>query len=442
MTATDLPASPNVAQPPLADEQFDVGATEDSLTRMTDLFARHGDIYRVYAPGRKSHTWVINHPDDVKRVLVGNHRNYTKGTGLERVKILLGNGLMTSEGDFWRRQRSMMQPFFHRRVVTEFNELIDAANGRFIEKWAAQAARGELVNLTDDMSELTLEIVLGSIFGKDLETLTQQPGGNPFAVVTKEPARDLKFAYRFRSLAKLVSSLMAQRRAAPAEHFDFLSMLMNARDKESGDPMTERALIDEVMTLVVAGHETTASGLNWVWYLLATHPEVDARMHAEIEATPEITAPGLGRMEELQYTQNVINEGLRLYPPGWLLSRRSLDADTLSGYEIPAGTDVLLSPYLLHRHPHYWKNPDAFWPERFDAEHESERPRFAYIPFAAGPRHCIGESLALYEMLMHLYKVARHYRLRLASDEPVELEAQINLRTRKPLVMRLERRRW
>jgi cytochrome P450 len=440
MTAPDSPPKPPLSQPPEADVQFDVGATEDSLQRMTDLVARFGDVYRVYAPGRKSYTWVINHPDDVKRVLVGNHRNYTKGTGLDRVKILLGNGLMTSEGDFWRRQRYMMQPLFHRRVVTEFNQLIDAANARFIDKWAAQAARGESVNLTEDMSELTLEIVLGTIFGKDLAVLTQQPGGNPFAVVTKETARDLKFAYQFRLLGKQVASLMAKRRAEPAEHFDYLSMLMNARDKESGDPMTERALIDEVMTLVVAGHETTASGLNWAWYLLAKHPEIDARMHAEIQATPELTAPNLGAMEALQYTQNVINEALRLYPPGWVLSRRSLEPDVLSGYEIPAGTDVLLSPYLLHRHPQYWKDPDAFRPERFDAEHESERPRFAYIPFAAGPRHCIGESLALYEMLMHLYKVARHYRLTLASDEPIELEAQINLRTRKPLVMRLERR--
>ncbi len=440
MTATDLPASAPHREPPEADLQFDIGATEDSLERMTALFARYGDIYRVYAPGRKSHTWIINHPEDVKRVLVSNHRNYTKGLGLDRVKILLGNGIMTSEGDFWRRQRYMMQPLFHRRVVTEFNQLIDAANARFIDKWATQAARGELVNLTDDMSELTLEIVLGSIFGKDLATLTRQPGGNPFEVVTKQTARDLKFAYQFRSLGKLVSALIAKRRAEPAEHFDYLSMLMNARDKESGDPMSERALIDEVMTLVVAGHETTASGLNWAWYLLARNPQADARMHAEIQAAPDITAPGLGQMEALQYTQNVINEALRLYPPGWLLSRRSIEPDVLSGFTIPAGTDVLLSPYLLHRHPQYWKEPDAFRPERFDAEHESERPRFAYIPFAAGPRHCIGESLALYEMLMHLYKVARHYRLALASDDPVELDAQINLRTRKPLVMRLERR--
>ncbi len=422
-------------QPPEADVQFDINADDESFERMTQLFARHGDIYRVYAPGRKSHTYVINHPDDIKRVLVSNHRNYTKGVGLDRVKILLGNGIMTSEGDFWRQQRYMMQPLFHRRVVTQFARLIEQSNDRLIDKWATQSARGEFVNLTDDMSELTLEIVLQSIFGSDLPQLRQ-----PFEVVTREQARDLKFAYQFRSLTKLVAQLIARRRAGKEEHFDFLGLLMDARDKETGDPMTDKALIDEVMTLVVAGHETTASALNWTWYLLSRHPQVDARLAAEINAAPEYTAPSLAQMEALAYTNAVVNEALRLYPPGWLLSRRTVEADTLSGYEIPAGSDVFLSPYFLHRHPRYWQEPDAFRPERFDAEHEAERPRFAYMPFAAGPRHCIGETLALYEMLMHLYKVARHYRLALTGDEPIELEAQINLRTRKPLFMRLERR--
>jgi cytochrome P450 len=204
--------------------------------------------------------------------------------------------------------------------------------------------------------------------------------------------------------------------------------------------MSERQLIDEIMTLVVAGHETTASGLNWTWYLLSRHPEVDAHLHAEIQAAPELKAPSLAQMEALGYTQQVVNEALRLYPPGWLLSRRSVGADVLGGYDIAPGTDVLLSPYLLHRHPRYWHDADAFIPERFAPEHEAQRPRFAYMPFAAGPRHCIGETFALYEMLMHLYKVARHYRLTQASQEPIELEAQINLRTRKPLYMRLERR--
>ena len=421
--------------PPEAQHQFDVGSTDDSLDRMIELFARHGDIYRVYVPTRRAYTYVVHHPDDVKRVLVSNHRNYTKGLGLDRVKILLGKGLMTSEGEFWKRQRYMMQPFFHRRVITEFASLIDSANDRFIARWEALAARGELVNLTEEMSELTLDIVLSSIFGTDLETM--QPA---FEVVTKEPARDLQFAFKFRSLAKLVGDLVRRRRDNKEEHFDYVGMLMNARDKETGDAMSERALVDEVMTLVVAGHETTASALNWTWYLLSQHPEIEARLHAEIDAVPATTAPSLAQMEALAYTQQVVNEALRLYPPGWLLSRRTIDADVLSGFEIPAGTNVLLPLYLLHRHPRYWQDPDTFWPERFAPQHEAERPRFAYMPFAAGPRHCIGETFALYEMLMHLYKVARHYRLSYVSDSPIELEAQINLRTRYPLHMRLERR--
>ncbi len=407
---------------------------------MTELFARYGDTYRVYAPGRASYTYVIHHPDDVKRVLVTNHKNYVKGLGLDRVKILLGKGIMTSEGELWRRQRYMMQPFFHRRVVTQYAQLITEANERFIARWEALTARGELVNLTDEMSELTLEIVLRSIFGTDLDRLTAQLGGNPFEVVTKDSERNLQFAYKFRSLTRLVADLMARRRAEHSEHFDFLAMLMDARDKETGRPMEDRELIDEVMTLIVAGHETTASGLNWTWYLLSQHPEVADRLHAELDAAPEFAAPSLTEMESLPYTQQVVNEALRLYPPGWLLSRRTLEADELGGYAIPANSNVLLPLYLLHRHPKFWQEPERFWPERFAPEHEADRPRYAYMPFAAGPRHCIGETLALYEMLVHLYKVARHYRLTYVPDQPLELEAQINLRTRYPLHMKLERR--
>ena len=407
---------------------------------MIELFRTHGDTYRVFVPARGSYTYVIHHPDDVKRVLVANHRNYTKGVGLDRVKILLGKGLMTSEGELWKRQRYMMQPFFHRRVVTEFATVIGQANDRFIARWEEISRRGSPVNLTDEMSELTLEIVLRSIVGTDLDRLRGEMGVNPFEVVTKEQGRNLQFAFKFRSLTKLVAAMIARRRASAEEHFDFLGMLLGARDKESGAPMPERELIDEVLTLIVAGHETTASALNWTWYLIAQHPQVEARLHAEIDAAPEAPAPGLAQMEALPYTQQVISEALRLYPPGWLLSRRTIEADELGGYAVPPGTNVLLPLYLLHRHPDFWSDPEAFRPERFAPDQEGTRPRFAYMPFAAGPRHCIGETLAVYEMLMHLYKLARHYRLRYVPDKPLELEAQINLRTRYPLHMKLERR--
>ncbi len=429
------------AHPPEAEPPFDIGATDDSLERMTALFALHGDIYRVHSPARKGFVYVINHPDDVKRVLVGNHRNYSKGLGLDRVKILLGNGIMTSEGEFWRRQRHMLQPMFHRRVISRFGEVIAAANDQLVARWSRLAERGALVNVTDETSKLTLEIVLRAIFGRDLERMTAEMGTNPFSVVAHESARDLRFAYRFRSLGRLIAELVRRRRGEPDQHFDFVAMLMDARDKDSGDAMSEKELIDEIMTLVVAGHETTASALNWTWYLLARHPEVERRLHAQIDASPERPALSLVGAEGLTYARQVCDEALRLYPPGWLLSRRTLAPDVLCGVTIPAGVDVLFSPYLLHRHPRYWSEPDRFLPERFDPANEAERPRFAYMPFAAGPRHCIGETFSLFEMLVHLYKVGRRFRLVLDTEAPVELEALVNLRTRQPLLMRLEPRR-
>ena len=198
--------------PPGPTAGFDLGGTDESLRLMRDCFSQFGDTYRVFAPARGVYNYVINHPDDVKRVMLSNHRNYTKGEGMDRVKILLGNGIMTSEGDHWRRQRRMMQPSFHRRVIDQFGRLIEEVNEKFAHRWAASGARGEPINLTDEVSELTLEIVLRSIFGSDLARLEQQMGGNPFAVVAKETDRDLRFAFRFRSLAKLVGELIQRRR--------------------------------------------------------------------------------------------------------------------------------------------------------------------------------------------------------------------------------------
>jgi enediyne biosynthesis protein E7 len=428
------------AQAPSAAVQFDIGATDDSLARMRELFVVHGDIYRVYSPSRQSYSYVIHHPDDIKRVLVSNHRNYTKGIGLDRVKILLGNGIMTSEGEFWRCQRYMMQPLFHRRVMHEFALTIAQANDRLLTRWESHAGQGNPINLTDEMSELTLEVVLQAIFGRDLKLLTQQLGANPFEVLTAEPARNLQFAYRFRSLGKWINAVITRRREHQEEHYDYLGMLMNARDKDTGSAMSDRALLDEVLTLIVAGHETTASGLNWAWYLLSQHDAALQRLQDEVDMPPTLETLDISQSESLVYTRQVIDEALRLYPPGWLLSRRAREADVLCGYDIPAGSDVLLSPFIIHRHPSFWNDTEQFMPERFDAAASAKRPRFAYLPFAAGPRHCIGETFALYEMLVHFYKVARHFRMSYVADRPLELEAQINLRSKYPIHMRLERR--
>jgi enediyne biosynthesis protein E7 len=429
-----------ISIPPGPAEGFDLGGSDESLARLQDYFARYGDIYRVFAPSRGVFNYVINHPDDIKRVLLTNHRNYTKGEGMDRVKILLGNGIMTSEGAFWRRQRRMLQPSFHRRVIDQFSALIGEVNEKYVKRWSAMAARGEPVNLSNDTSELTLEIVLKSIFGSDLERLEHQMGVNPFEVVAKQSNRDLKFAFQFRSLARLVSELIQRRRREPEQHFDFLSMFMLSRDRDSDDPMSDKELIDEVLTLIVAGHETTAAALTWTWYLVSRHPETAARLQAEADRTSADEVLGLDAAEAMSFTHQVLQEALRLYPPGWLITRRAIEADELGGFAIAPRTDVFISPYMLHRHPTFWSEPEKFEPTRFAGADADERHRFAYIPFAVGPRHCIGENLAMFEMLVHVRTMARRFRLRRATNEPIELDAQINLRPRSNLIMLVETR--
>jgi len=428
------------AIPPGPAAGFDLGGSEESLALMRRCFAQYGDVYRIFAPSRGVYNYVINHPRDIKRVLLSNHRNYTKGEGMDRVKILLGNGIMTSEGDFWRRQRRMMQPSFHRRVLDRFGGLIHGVNDKYAARWAAKAAAGEPINLTEDLSELTLEIVLHSIFGTDLARLERQLGANPFELVAKETNRDLKFAFRFRSLTKLVADLIERRRREPEERFDFLEMLMAARDRENDAPMSNKELIDEVMTLIVAGHETTAAALTWTWHLVSQHRETAAQLEAEADAVPEGTPLGLDAAESLAFTHQVIQESLRLYPPGWLFTRRTLEADELGGFAIGPRTDVFISPYLLHRHPEFWSEPEEFRPERFAGADAEERHKFAYIPFSVGPRHCIGENLALFEMLGHVSMMSRRFRLTRVGNDPIELEAQINLRPRSNLMMTVEER--
>jgi enediyne biosynthesis protein E7 len=430
--------------PPESDQRFDIGSTADSLDRMRGIYAQLGDAYRVYAPGRQSHTWVFNHPDDARRILIQNHRNYLRGVGFDRIKILLGNGIIVSEGDFWKRQRRMMQPGFHRNILKQFDGIIARANDNLLAEWQAKCAAGEPVNVTADMSRMTLEIILSTIFGSDLAAMEHETGTNPFAVLTDESERDLRFAYQFRKLAALIRQCVARRRAAGAEpagdHPDYVSILLTARDKETGVGMTDKEIVDEITTMVVAGHETTASALNWTWHLLGEHPEVESKLHAEIDGSEEVQVPSLQGMEALPYSNMVIREAMRLYPPVWVISRKTIEADTLGGYTVPAGTDVFISPYFVHRHPDFWTDAEAFIPERFERDPGDERPKLTYLPFSAGAHHCIGETLAIFEMLVHLNRFARRFRLRPVDSAPVEFEALINLRATRPFIMQLESR--
>ena len=215
---------------------------------------------------------------------------------------------------------------------------------------------------------------------------------------------------------------------------------MASRDRDSGEPMSERELIDEVLTLIVAGHETTAAALSWTWYLVERDAATAQRLRAEADRISAGEVLGLDAAEALTFTHQVLQESMRLYPPGWLFTRRSLEADTLGGFPIPPRTDVFICPYMLHRHPAFWEDPEAFRPDRFASIDAGGRHRFAYIPFSVGPRHCIGENIAMFEMLVHVASMSRRFRLRRVGDEPVEIEAQINLRPRFPLMMQVEAR--
>lgn len=428
-------------EPPGPPEPLDLGDADDSIDLMLEWFAAHGDTYRVFAPGRDSWTWVVHHPDDVKRVMVTNHRNYTKGVGMDRVRLLLGNGLITSEGEFWRRQRRMMQPAFHRKVIERFAGVIDELNTAMFDRWAAAAERGEPVNLTQGMSELALDVVLHSIFSEDLGRLVTDLNESPFMMVTRESKRDPRFAYEFRQLGTVVQQIIRQRRAHGKRHFDFTQMLMEFKDPDTQAGMTERELLDEILTLVVAGHETTASTLNWTWWLVSQHPEVERRLQDEQDRVGPLGAGATyADLERLPYTLAVLQEALRLYPPAWILTRRAIGQDKLGGYDVPPGTDVFLSPFVIHRHPAFWDNADRFDPGRFEPGRSEARHKFAYLPFGAGPRHCIGENFSIFEMMLHVNGAARRFRLRPTDTEPVTMEARINLRTARDIQMMVEKR--
>lgn len=417
-------------------EPLDISFTADPLPLLTGAFARYGDAFKVHAEGIDNAICVFNHPDHVRRVLVDNHVNYTKGIGIERVRILLGNGIMASEGEFWRRQRKMIQPAFHRDTVAGLSAEIRQANRRLRDRWAAAAKREEPINLTAELSGVTLRIVLKAIFGADFEAIDAMPGGNPFMLLAEDTGRNLQFAYRFRALSKLVLDHIRKRRAGPAGN-DLLGHLVSTRDRHSGESMTDRQLVDETLTMVVAGHETTASALNWFWYLLSRHVKAEDRIHQEIDDCPS-DLEDADLLARLPYTRQVIEETLRLYPPGWLLTRRAIGADVVGGHAIEPGTDVFISPYLIHRHPGFWDEPERFRPERFDAAVKTGRNRFCYLPFALGPRACIGEHFAMVEMIIHAAVIASALRLRYIGTEDVELECQVNLRPRQPIHMQPE----
>ncbi len=397
------------------------------LRWMKDQFDRFGSIYRASIYG--TDVYVVSDPEHVDHVLRINWRNYKKGQAIKRIGFLLGNGLMVSEGEFWKSQRRMIQPAFHDKAIGTWIDVISAANIALLKKWKDSAQERESVNITGDISHMVLKIVLISIFGDDYEEVAPH-----FNILSDESARNLQFAQRFTPLGKIVSGIAGRRRKQNRTATDMLGILMAAHDLK-GQPMPDRPLVSEILTLIVAGHETTASTLNWTWHLLSKSVEVEEKLSRELNAVPWSGSPEIGDLAKFVYTRQVIEETLRLYPAGWLMTRAALKNDQLGDYLVPAGTEIYVSPYLIQRHPAFWEAPDSFNPDRFGPNESRTRHPMTMLPFSAGPRKCIGESFARIEMQIHLMTIAKHLRLRSVGEPSIQLEAGVNLRNKHDFIM-------
>jgi len=426
--------------PPGPAESLDLNMTGESFEKIEALIAEYGDICRISSPTRKNDSYLINHPDYIKHVLLRNHQNYNKGVGFDRVKMLLGNGIIVSDGPFWRRQRRMMQPSFNHKVTGQLSKQIQRCNLDLLTQWQKQAEAEEVINISEVASELALQIVLRALFSDDLDTMIEKHDGNPFSILTEDPARDMKLVLKFRELGKILLELIQYRRDEKPERYDFLAMFMDSRDKETGEEMTDRELLDELMTMIVAGHETSAITLNWVWYFMAKYPEVEAKVHAEVDRADYEKLPDFDDLKQLTYVKQVVEESLRYYPPVWLYTRKSIEDDMLGDYFIPAGSDIFITPYFLHRHPEFWPDGECYDPQRFTEEAVKQQHKQAYIPFSAGPRRCIGDFFATVEMQMHVGLMARHFRLEDVTEQPLELAPEINMRNKNPIMMKIKKR--
>lgn len=425
--------------PPGPDSPYDLNTSAESFVALAPWVKSWPAIFSLKPVKRKDPALFVNHPEYLKHILVSHHEAYEKGVGFERVKLLLGNGIITSDGPFWRRQRRMIQPAFSRDMIARLSEQMKRPNLQLLEKWHDLARQQAVINITDVTNELALTIILRALFSDDLDRVLEQTGHNPFAILTDSSARDLKLAVKFRALTQLVGDIIKTRRDnASDEYVDFLNVFINARDKDSGEPMADKEMIDEIMTLIVAGSETSATTMNWVWYRLSQHPEVEARLHAEVDNATYDQLPGFEHVEQLAYTRQVVEEVLRLYPPVWLYTRKAIKQDKLGEYDVIPGTDIFISPYYLHRREDIWPEPEKFDPERFTPEAVKQRHRQAYIPFSAGPRRCIGDFFGIVETQIHFGLMCRHFKMTHVADHPVELAPEINLRTKHPIKMQLQ----
>lgn len=397
----------------------------------------------------------VNSPEGVQHVLQANNHNYDKkARGFEPLRDLIGNGLLLSDGDFWLKQRRLMQPVFHRQKIQAFMDMMSEETAAMLSRWERNAASGEPLNIQQDMMRLTLSVITRALFqervgdesgrvGKNLTILLEDAVyrfDHPFYPSRSIPTpRNRRYRQAKTELYAVIDSLVDHRRGSVGKYSDLLDLLMLARDEETGEGMSAEQLRYELVTLFIAGHETTALALSWAFYLLAQHPEARARLQAEAAQVLAGRIPTADDLANLKYTRMVLDETMRLYPPAWLTNRRAIGADEIEGYAIPAGAELTVSPYATHHDASLWPEPFKFDPERFTSERSTGRHRYAYFPFGGGPRQCIGNNFALMEAQLILAAITQHYFLDLVPGKPVVTEALITLRPKDGPWMTVQR---
>jgi cytochrome P450 len=415
------------------------------LVFLTNAAREYGDL--VYFRVAHQHMYLVNHPDYVREILVANQGNFIKSRGLQRAKLLLGEGLLTSEGQHHLRQRRLVQPAFHRERLAGYASAMSECAVRWRDRWQA----GSTLDVSTEMPHLTLSIVARTLFSADVQSEASQIGAAmttvlelfrllllPFSeYLDKLP---LPYVRRFQKargrLDATIYGLIRERRKSGEDTGDLLSMLLLAQDEDDRTVrMSDEQVRDEALTLFLAGHETTANALTWTWYLLSQHPEVERRLHSEIDDVLQGRAPELADVPRLRYAEMILAEALRLYPPAWAIGRMATGPFDLGGVEIPTKSICILSPYLVQRDPRWFPNPENFDPERWTPEARDSRPKFSYFPFGGGARVCIGERFAWMEGVIVMAAIAQKWRLRLAPDQRVEPLPLITLRVKNGLRM-------
>ena len=413
---------------------------------------RFGDVVYFRIGPRRG--YLLTNPEDVRHVLHDNARNYHKSPLYDKLRLFLGNGLLTSEDDLWLRQRRIAQPAFHRQRVTALAGVMGEAARDTAARWQPFAAAGQPVDVDEEMMRLTRTVVVRALLGADLGPFTSTID-QAWAIVNQHVGesfwslgftdgwptqRNRRFQAARAVLRGAVDHVITERRRNPSDSDDLLSMLMSARDEETGEAMTDEQLRVEVTTFLLAGQETTSLALTWTWYLLSQNPRARQRLEDELDAVLDGRPPEYPDLANLPYLRMVIDEAMRLYPPAWGFSRQALADDRLGGFQLPRGWLAFVIPYVLHRLPAFWTDPDAFDPERFSPERSADRPKFAYIPFGAGPRQCIGNQFALIETQLIVATLAQAYRLQLVPRHSAEPWPLITLRPRYGMPMIIKRR--